>query len=85
LISVDFNSWSLAVRVETRTGLVYDEDDERCDLTLMSSGAAITEPRILIAIVTALDGRHLKKYWGEYDHDDAAGCIERILMHGGKW
>ncbi|SDJ10804.1 hypothetical protein [Billgrantia gudaonensis] len=73
------------MRVETFTGLVYDEADPQCLCHLFTSqGKAYG---FIQAIDTGFDGqqRYPARYWGEYCHDAPEASIHRILSSGGKW
>ncbi|MFW6278196.1 MAG: hypothetical protein ACOC1T_02185 [Halorhodospira sp.] len=73
------------MRIETRTGLVYDESDSGCSLTLATTQGELFA--FVVAIDTGLDGQQREQtpYWGRYSHDAPEASIERILTTGSAW
>jgi len=73
------------VRIETRTGLVYDEADPLCSLTVATTQGQ--RFAFLVAIDTGHDGqqRRTAPYWGRYDPDAPAESVRAILATGGPW
>lgn len=73
------------MRIETFTGLVYDETDPICLCLLSDSQNRVFA--FIQALDTGFDGqqRHPARYWGEFDHEAPEDSIHQILSNGGKW
>jgi len=69
------------MRIETESGLVFDEADPRCfcDINILQRSD-------LIGFVQCLDNtNNTRRYMGHYRHDNRAGSIKQIMDLGGKW
>ncbi len=73
------------MRVETRTGLVYDEADPLCSLTVAATQGQ--HFAFVAAINTGRDGQQRDRacYWGRYDPDAHGPSVLAILETGGPW
>lgn len=73
------------MQIETQTGLVYDESDPLCSLTVASTQGS--RFAFVVAIDTGHDGqqRDPARYWGRYDPDAHAESVRAILATGGAW
>lgn len=78
------------MRIETDQ-LLYDDEDDRCELILCSSQAVVREnaPPLTVAFLTVIqkegEGTGLKHRFGEWDYNDVEASIQRIMERGGDW
>lgn len=73
------------MRVETDTGLVFDDTDDLCKCILSQAEGQVFA--FIQAIDTGHDGskRYPARYWGAWNHDAPEDAMRRILAWGGKW
>ena len=73
------------MRITTRTGLIFDEADPLCSLSVATTQG--NRYAFLVAIDTGHDGqqREPAHYWGRYDPDSHVESVRAILATGGPW
>lgn len=72
----------------SNNGLVYDSNDERCQMYIGTTGATLGHGlEIKLAFITVMEGdsKSVRRYFGAYDVQNPESSIRQIIERGGKW